>query len=127
MPLVAVDVVQVSHQQQVFRPGKQVIDGRKLAGDADLRAHLVGLRAYVVTGDTGFAAAGRDECGQDLHGGGLTDAVGSEERKDCAFGDLEVDTVENNLFAERLAEPGRRDSERSRRPRVLVHAPIVKG
>jgi hypothetical protein len=105
----AVQVVQVRHQQQVLLAGEQLVDRGELAGDADHLADRVGLPGQVVAGDPDLAAVGADQRGQDLHRGGLAGAVGAEQREDGSFGDLQVDAVQRERVAVRLAQPGRPD------------------
>jgi hypothetical protein len=110
--LAPVQVVQVGHEAQVLLAGQQLVDRGELAGDADRRADRVGLVGDVVAGDVGLAAGRADQGGQDLHRGGLAGAVGAEQREDRSFGDVQVDAVEHDLVAERLAQAGRRDRRR---------------
>ena len=91
----AVQVMQVGHEQEVLLAGEQVVDRGELAGDADGLAHRVGLGGDVVAGDPHGAAVGADQRGEDLDRCGLAGAVGAEQREDGAFGDVQVDAVED--------------------------------
>ena len=110
------EVAQVGHQDQVLLAGEEAVDGRELAGDADRAAHRVGLAGQVVAGDPHLARVGADQRGQDLHGRRLAGAVGAEQREDRALGDAQVDAVEHDRVAERLAQPGRLQ----RRPAMVM-------
>jgi hypothetical protein len=88
-------VAQVGHHEQVLLAGEQVVHRGELAGDADRGPDRVRV--------------GPDQGGQDVHGGGLAGAVGAEQREDRSLGNLQVDAVQHQLVAERLAQPGRRD------------------
>ena len=68
-----------------------------------------GSRRQVVARDADVAGVGADQRGQDLDDGGLAGAVGAEQREDRAPGDGQVDAVEDELVAVRLAQPGGRD------------------
>ncbi len=108
-PGAAAQPVQVGHQAQVLLAGEQAVDRGVLAGDADLRAHRVGLADRVVAEDAHPAAVGADERGEDLDHSGLSGAVGAQQGEDGPGGDVQVDAVEHGLVAVGLAEPGGRD------------------
>ena len=61
----------------------------------------------------------RDQRRQDVHHRGLAGAVGAEEREDRPLGDVEVDAVEHELVAVRLAQAG---ALRSRDASVIAAA-----
>ena len=63
-----------------------------------------GLAAQVKAGNRDLAGVGGEQGGEDLHGGGLACAVWAEQREDGAFGDVQVDPVEDDLVTERLAQ-----------------------
>ena len=100
----AAEVVQVGHQDQVLAPGEQVVDGRELPGHADRGAHAVGVGGDVVAGDGQLAGVGADQRREDLDHRGLAGAVGAEQGEDRPLGDVEVDVVEHEVVAERLAQ-----------------------
>ena len=52
------------------------------------------------------AGVGVDQRREDLHGRGLAGAVRAEQGEDRALGDVEVDAVEYDRVAERLAQAG---------------------
>jgi hypothetical protein len=103
------EMVQVRHEDEVLLTGEELVDGGVLAGDADRGAYRVGVTGQVMARDAYLAAVGADERGQDLHHGGLARAVGAEQREDRSLGDLQIDAVEHDLVAVRLAQPGRHD------------------
>jgi hypothetical protein len=102
-------VAQVGHQQQVLLAGEQVVDRGHLAGDADRGPDRVRVPGQVMAPDPDLAPVGPDERGQDVHGGGLAGPVGAEQHDDRSLGGLQVDAVQHELVAERLAQPGRPD------------------
>ena len=67
-----------------------------------------GSRGDVVAGDPRGPGVGAEQGGQDVHGGGLAGAVRPEQREDGAGGDRQVDAVEHDVVAERLAQAGAR-------------------
>ena len=90
------EVPQVGHQLEVLLAGEELVDRGELAGDADDRADRVRLAGDVVAGDLDLAAIGGDQGREDPDRGRLAGAVRSEEREDRAFGDLEIDAVEDD-------------------------------
>ncbi len=62
-----------------------------------------GRRADVESGDVDLPSIGFQQCRQDLDGGRLARAVGPEQAEDRPFFDVEIDTVEDDSVAERLA------------------------
>ena len=68
-----------------------------------------GSRGEVVAGDAQLAGVGADQRREDLDDRGLAGAVGPEQGEDGALGDVEVDAVEHDVVAERLAQAGRGD------------------
>jgi len=102
-------VAQVGHQEQVLLAGEEVVDGGELAGDADHLAHRVRVAGHVMARDPHLAAVGAvgaDQGGQDVHRGGLAGAVGAEQREDGSLRNVQVDAVQHDLIAERLAQLG---------------------
>jgi hypothetical protein len=106
-------VAQVGHQGQVLGAGEQLVHRGELAGDPDRGTHRVRVPGHVMAADAHLAAVGADQGRQDVHRGGLAGAVGAEQREDRPLGNVQVDAVQHELVAERLAQPGRPD----RRPR----------
>jgi hypothetical protein len=121
--LVAAEVAQVGHQQHVLPAGEQLVYGRELTGDADGGADGVGLGLHVVAGHQDLAAAGRDQGGEDLDGGGLAGAVGPEQGEDGALGDGQVDAVQDGLVTKGLAQAGDLDGWGAG---LLRHAPMLE-
>ena len=74
-----------------------------------------GSRATSWPATRALAGVGADQRGQDLDGGGLPGAVRAEQREDRSRRDGQVDAVEHDVVAERLAQPGHGD----RRPGLL--------
>jgi hypothetical protein len=62
-------VAQARHQAQVLLAGEQVVHRRELAGDADHRAHRIGVPGHIMARDPHPATVGAGQGGQDLHGG----------------------------------------------------------
>jgi hypothetical protein len=102
-PGAAAEMVQVGHQLQVLLACEQVVDRRELAGDPDRGPHPIRIADHVVTGYAHLAGVGRNQRRQDPHDRRLAGAVRPEQREDRARRDLEVDPVEDDLAAERLA------------------------
>ena len=109
--LIAPEVSQLGHQRQVLPAGEQVVDGRELTGHPDHRAHAVRVAGEVEPADECVAPVGLDQGRQDLHHRRLSCAVGAEEGEDRAFGNVQVDIVEDDLVAVRLPDAGRGDCE----------------
>ena len=81
-------------QVQQLVAGHQRIDGRILQGDADVAAHIVGLRDDVETGDLCRAGRRPQQRRQHADDRALAGAVRAEEAEDLAVLHLEVDTVD---------------------------------
>jgi hypothetical protein len=64
---------------------------------------------HPAAGDTSGSTVSGEERGEDMHRGGLPDAVGAEQRNDCSLGDVHVYAVEDGVVTVRLAEPGHVD------------------
>jgi hypothetical protein len=99
-------VCEVGHQPQVLSPRQQLVDRGELPGHSDTAAYAVGLRPHVEPGDPGLSLICRNERGQDANHGGLTGAVGSQQRVHGAGGHDEVDATQNRLIPVRLRDPG---------------------
>jgi hypothetical protein len=98
-------MVQVGHEEHVLLAGDQAVDRGELAGHADRGAHRLRVDGQVVAADADAAGGrvGRDEGGEDLDGGGLAGAVRAEQGEDRPLGHGQIDTVEHDLLAVRLA------------------------
>jgi hypothetical protein len=96
-------------ETQVLAAGEVGVDGRALAGEPDLKAHLRTLAHDVVAHDLGVAAVGAQDGGQHAHRGRLAGAVGAEQAEDAARRHLEVDAVERRDRAESLGQPFHQD------------------
>ena len=110
-------VVEAADQHQVLPAGEGLVDGRELPGQADHRPHLRRLLHHVVAGDHRPPAVGRQEGGQDAHGGRLARPVRPEEPEDAAGGHGQVDAVEGPDGAVGLAQALDDDGGR--------HSPVI--
>ena len=119
--LLAAEVVEVGHEPEVLAAGQEVVDRRELAGDADGRAHALRVRPQVGTADLDLAGVRREERRQDLDGRRLAGAVGTQQGEHRARRDLDVDPVEDEELAVRLAETG--DLDGRRLPLAVMTAP----
>jgi hypothetical protein len=102
-------VVQVRHQAQVLLAGEEVVHRRELAGHADRGAYRIRFLDWIVARDPHLATVGADQRRKDLNRRGLAGAVGAEQREDRPLWNVQVDAVEDNLVAIRLAQPDCRD------------------
>ena len=111
----AAQVVEAPDHLQVLEPGQALVDGGVLAREADLLAQLGGVVDDVEPVDARAARRGRQQRGQDAHGGGLAGAVGAEQAEHGPGLDLEVDPAERlDVLVGLLAAP--RSRLRSRVP-----------
>ena len=113
---------EVRHHHQVLLAGEQLVHRRELPSNTDRGAHQAGLPDHLVTGYSYHAGIRRQEGGEDPHGGGLARPVRPQQREHRSLDDIEVDTVEHHLVAERFADPsglgsqgGTTESRRSHR------------
>ena len=97
-------MVEVGHQAQVLLARELAVDRRDLAGEADQAADRVGLAHDVEARDPDLAGVGGDQRREDVDDRRLAGPVRAEQREHRALGDVEVDAVEDDLLAERLAE-----------------------
>jgi len=95
-----IEVVKIRHQHEVLLAGEQVVHRRELASDADGCAHRVRVAGRIEAGDANLTGVRVEECREDLHSGGLPGPVGTEQREDCPFRDVEIDAVEHDLVSE---------------------------
>jgi hypothetical protein len=103
-------VQQISHQPQVLLAGEQVVHRGELAGDADRGADRGWVASQVVPGHLDLPAVRRDQRGQYPDHGRLASPVRPEQREHGPAGHCQVDVIEHDLLAERLAQPGHRDA-----------------
>ena len=113
-PSRAVQVVQVGHQRQVLFAGQELVDGRELAGHPDRVAHRVGLARYVVAGDADSPASGSSRVARMFTIVVLPAPLGPS-RANTVPGDGQVDAVEHDVVAKRLAHADGDDRGRGRR------------
>ena len=81
-------MVQVRHQQQVLLGGEQLVDRGELAGNPDRVPYRRRVPGHVVACDAHLTAVCVDQCGHDLHDGGLAGAVRTQQRERCSDADL---------------------------------------
>ncbi len=105
-------VVQVGHEEHVLLAGDQPVHGGELPGDTDRRPCGLRVGGEVVTGDLCLSVVGRDEGGEDLHGGGLAGAVRAEQCEHGPGGDTQIDAVQDGPVAVGLAQPDGGDGGR---------------
>jgi hypothetical protein len=98
-------VVQAPDHLEVRAGAEQPVDGRLLAGEADLGAHDRGVGDDVVAGDRGAALGRRQQGGQDAYGRGLAGAVVAQQPEHGALRDVEVDVAQRPEVAVAPAEP----------------------
>src|SRR6266508_3564044 len=79
LQLAAADAVQAALERQVLAAGGLQVDPGALGHAADGPAHAVGPLDHVDAGHAGGAGVRAAQCGEDLDGGGLTGAVGTEQ------------------------------------------------
>jgi hypothetical protein len=89
---------------EVFLTGQRLVDGRVLARQPDVRAHLLLLAGDVVAADRRRAAVRAQQRGEDAHGRRLAGAVGAEQGEDAGGGHLEVDAAQGFHVPEALLE-----------------------
>ena len=104
--LLPVQVEQVGHQPQVLRAGEQPVDGGELAGHADRRADRAWSAATSWPATRAVPASGKSQRGQDVTVVVLPAPLGPSRAKTEAGGYRQVDAVEDQVLAERLAEAG---------------------
>src|SRR5262249_25715313 len=89
--------VEAGEQAEVLGCGKATEEGRGLELNANLALGVVAPE------DDGTAIGGA-QAEDDLQGGGLTGAVGADERDDLATRDIQVDAVHGGAVAIALDE-----------------------
>ena len=90
-----VEMPQPRDQHEVLASGKDLVDRRELAGQADRLPHLRGLRGDIEAADIGAPGVGLEQGGQDVHNRGLARSVGAEQREDGASLHVEFDAAEH--------------------------------
>ena len=98
-------VVQAADHLEVLEAGQVLVDGRVLAGEADLGAQRRGVAHDVEPRDPRGAAVRLQQRGQDPHRGGLAGSVGAEQSQHAARTCREVHAAEGAHRAVRLLEP----------------------
>jgi len=111
--------VQLAHHDQVLAPRQQLIHRRRLTGQADHGADLVGLLGYVVAVDPYRAAVEAEQGAQDPHSGGFAGPVGPEQRQHGAPLDLQVDALQDLIFAIGLGQVAHFDHVVGARHQIL--------
>jgi hypothetical protein len=79
------------------------------AGEPPRRGRSVRAARRRGAGDAQGARVGLDQGREDLDDRGLAGAVGAEQGEDRPLGDVEIDAVEDDVRAERLAQAGGQD------------------
>ena len=77
-------------EQQVLRPGGQLVGPAQLADVADALAHLLGVAVDVEAGHRGPAGVDGEQGREHPHGGGLAGSVRAEQPEDLSGSDLEA-------------------------------------
>ena len=95
---------QPGHHDQVLAAGERRLDGGCLAGEADHLAHPLGMGGGVDAGHAQRALVRRQQRGDRPHERGLAGAVRPEDRRHGSGRGDEVQAVEGDDGAERLAE-----------------------
>ena len=83
-------MVESTHQRDVFMSGEVLIHGCVLTGQANAGAHRLGGFGHVVTVDHGPPRVWLDDGGEDAHGSGFACAVGAEQAQHSAGGYLQA-------------------------------------
>src|SRR6266536_3597248 len=83
LQLAAADAVQAALERQVLAAGGLQVDPGALGHAADGPAHAVGPLDHVDAGHAGGAGVRAAQRGEDLDGGGLAGAVGTEQAEHC--------------------------------------------
>ncbi len=109
----AAEVAKIGHQAQILGPGEQVVHGRELSGDPDVRPHPVRVGGHVVTGDLHDARIGRNQGRKNADHCGLAGPVRAQQREDRALVRGQVHLVEYEMAAERLAHVVGHDPRRA--------------
>ena len=102
-------MAQVGHEDQVLLAGEQAVDGRELAGHADRVTGRVGLKTPRLKLATERSPASAGSRVERICTVVVLPAPLDQQREDGALGDVQVDPVEDDLVAERLAQPRGRD------------------
>lgn len=86
----------------IFVGGQLIVDTGVLKYNAELLARRGLMDDGIEAVELHTAAGGRQQGSQHFNGGGFTRAVGAEESKDLALGDIESDVIDGSEFAEFL-------------------------
>jgi hypothetical protein len=86
--------VETTDQLEVLPPGEDLVDRRRLTGEAHTASDVVRLGQDVEAGHPARSARRHAERRQHPHEGGLAGTVGSEQAEDRALGDDEADAVD---------------------------------
>ena len=90
---------------EVLAAGQVAVDGRVLAGEADVVADGIGVARDVDAEHLGVTAGRVRARREDADGRGLAGTVRAEQTEDRSRRDLEVDAAEGLDVAEALLEP----------------------
>src|SRR5699024_3785069 len=102
-------VPQPGDQGEVLSPGKNLVDGGELAGEADRLPDTAARRRHIVAVHGGRAGVGGYQGGKDPHRGRLAGPVRAEQGEDAAPCHLEVDTTQHWQIVVRLLQTAHPD------------------
>src|SRR5262245_42279599 len=102
--LAAVQSLDASAEAEIFGDAHLGVKRTVLRHVADAAADLEGVPEDVETVDGGGAGGGRQEAGEDAHGGRLAGAVGAKEADDAATRHVEGDITNGGVIAVELGE-----------------------
>src|SRR5699024_6477743 len=94
---------------EVLRCREVGVDGGCVAGDGEESLRLGGVGVHIDIHDPDGSGVGAEQGGEDVDAGRLPGSVGSEQSEHLAPVDLEIESVEDGLRAERLAHAGEGD------------------
>ena len=79
---------------EVIFGGEALVESREFEEGAAARADLVALGARVKPEDAGLASGGFEQAEQQVNGGGLTGAIGTQKAEDDAGWDIEREMID---------------------------------
>src|SRR5437899_101669 len=117
--------VDADEEVEVLVDGEVVVERELLRHVADLLPHALRAERADLARKPHLALARLHQAAEHLDGRGLPRPVGAEQAVDLAVAHLEVDALDRDELAERLAQAARADGDRLAGPRVVaaVRAP----